>query len=82
MPQMYILQSELNGRYYIGSAVDVSIRLSRHNAGHHISTKAWRPWKVIYTETFDTLSEAWCREREIKSWKNPQYMLKTLHLED
>jgi putative endonuclease len=77
---IYILYSENANRFYIGSTIDVPIRLFRHNAGHHISTKAYRPWTLVYTETLPTLLEARRRERQIKSWKNPQYMINTLNI--
>jgi len=80
MGYLYILQSESTGRYYIGSTIDVAIRLFRHNAGHHISTKAFRPWKLVYTESFDTLVEARRGERQIKAWKNTGYLVKILGL--
>lgn len=75
---VYILRSQVNGHFYVGSTIDVTVRLYRHNAGHNASTKAYRPWVLVYTETFSSLVEARRREREIKSWKNPQYMVKTL----
>lgn len=65
----YILQSDKNGRYYVGSCEDVGKRLERHNKGFVQSTKGYLPWKVIYTETYQTLSEARKREYQIKSWK-------------
>ena len=77
---LYILYSESSHRFYIGSGIDVSLRLFRHNAGHHISTKPYRPWKLVHTERFDSLAEARHRERQIKNWKNPEYMCKTLHI--
>ena len=75
---VYILRSELSNQYYIGSTKDVTIRLAQHNAGKSIWTKNHRPWKVIYTEAFETLNKARQREQQIKSWKNPSYMEKTL----
>ena len=75
---IYVLQSEQTGQYYIGSAKDVSLRLAQHNAGRTPSTKSYRPWKLIYTEAYDTLSKARQRERKVKSWKNPGYMARTL----
>ena len=75
---MYILQSEKNGYFYIGSTKEISVRLSQHNSGMTISTRNRRPWKLIYSETFDTLSEARKREQQIKSWKSPTYMIKML----
>jgi putative endonuclease len=75
---MYVLQSEQTGQYYIGSTKDVSLQLAQHNAGRTPSTKGYCPWKVIYTEAYDTLREARQRERKVKSWKNPGYMARTL----
>jgi putative endonuclease len=80
MAFVYILRSDLGGRYYIGSTIDIPTRLRRHNKGQHISTKAYRPWKLIYSENFELLGEARKREREIKSWKNPAYMLQVLQV--
>ena len=82
MGYLSILKSELTGRFYIGSTVNVSVRLYRHNSGHHLSTKAYRPWKLAYADSFDTLSEARLRERQVKAWKSPAYMVKTLGLRD
>jgi putative endonuclease len=78
MYYVYILRSELHNRYYIGSTKDAAIRLAQHNAGKSISTRKNRPWKIIYTEPFETLNKARQREQQIKSWKNPGYMEKTL----
>ena len=71
MYNVYILMSELNGRFYIGSCIDITERLAYHNSGRALSTKAYTPWKLVYSETYDTLSEARKREYQIKSWKNP-----------
>jgi|WetSurMetagenome_2_1015567.scaffolds.fasta_scaffold1357032_2 putative endonuclease len=78
----YILRSERFKRFYIGSTNNIEKRLSGHNAGNTQSTKPFRPWKLLYSEECSTLPEARKREQEIKAWKNPQYMLKALHLED
>ncbi len=51
--------------YYIGSTNDLDKRLHQHNflkSGAHY-TKLRRPVKLIYTESFPSISEA--RKREI-----------------
>ncbi|OGO19229.1 MAG: hypothetical protein A2Z15_03175 [Chloroflexi bacterium RBG_16_50_11] len=80
MYYVYILQSVSEGKYYIGSTRDVTQRIARHNAGMVPSTKRYCPWELIYSEVFNTLSEARHREEEIKAWKNQKYMVKTLGL--
>lgn len=71
---LYILQSEKNGKFYIGSCEDIDARLVRHNAGATTSTKSGRPWKVVYSEEFPTRAEAIKRENEIKSKKSRIYI--------
>ena len=77
---VYVLRSEPDGRYYVGSTKDVNLRLAQHNSGMTLSTRKGRPWKLVLSETFGTLGEARRREQQIKSWKNPDYMVKALKL--
>jgi putative endonuclease len=67
---IYILQSEKTHRYYIGSTGNLEDRINRHNSGRNKATKAGTPWKVVYTEEFESRSEAIKRELELKSWKS------------
>src|SRR3989344_2275714 len=69
MYYIYIIRSLKNNRYYIGSCKNVQARLEQHNRGESMSTKPYRPWLFVYSENFDTLSEARKREFQIKSWK-------------
>jgi putative endonuclease len=79
---VYILFSEQSKCYYIGSTKDLTLRLARHNAGHTPSTKAFRPWKLVYSESFFYLSDARKREQTIKNWKNTNYMVKKLGISE
>ncbi|MBE9515005.1 MAG: GIY-YIG nuclease family protein, partial [Chloroflexi bacterium] len=60
----YVLLSESGNRYYIGSTKNISRRVAQHNDGKCRSTKSYRPWKLVYSESFQSLSEARQRERE------------------
>jgi putative endonuclease len=71
---IYLLYSETRDRYYIGSCADVSKRLIRHNAGATASTKPGRPWKVVYSETFSSKTEALKREIYLKRLKSRVYL--------
>jgi putative endonuclease len=66
----YILFSELTNKYYVGSTGNIADRLERHNMGRSKATQSGIPWRLVYTECFDTRSEAYRREMEIKSWKS------------
>jgi putative endonuclease len=67
MYHVYILLSETNTRTYTGVADDVNKRLAEHNAGRVKSSRPYRPYKIIYTESFETLKEAHQKERFYKS---------------
>ena len=69
MYSIYILQSIVNNKYYIGHTECIKTRFKNHNAGQVKSTKSSRPWKVIYTEEYQTKQEAYKRELQIKSYK-------------
>ena len=67
---VYILYSPQFDRFYIGQTQNVIKRIYKHNSGAVKSTKAYRPWEVVYTETFDVRDLAVQREMQLKSWKS------------
>ena len=54
MTYLYILESLVNGKYYIGVADDPDERLIVHNGGYNKSTKAYRPYKMIFKLAYET----------------------------
>jgi putative endonuclease len=60
---VYVLKSEDTGRLYTGMTKDLSSRLSFHNSGKVRSTKAYRPWTLVYYE--DCNNQAQARKREV-----------------
>ena len=72
---IYIIQSEKDESYYIGSTQDLGERLMRHNQGRSKYTKSKRPWELIYYEEYPDRSTAMKREREIKSRKDKDFIL-------
>ena len=79
---VYILQSLKDGSYYVGQTNNVSNRLERHNRRRQSATRSKVPWKLVYTEPFDTRSQAVRRELEIKSWKSRQAIKELLNNND
>lgn len=66
----YILKSEKDGKYYIGSANNINKRLIDHNKGYSRYTKGRGPFRLVYKEDYKTLSEAKKREYYLKSLKS------------
>ena len=71
---VYILQSEIIRVHYYGHSKDLNERLKSHNAGKVRSTKGRRPWKIVYSEAFETKSEAYRREFFFKSIEGYIYL--------
>ncbi len=67
---VYVLRSTQTDRLYVGQSSDPWRRLAEHNSGKSLSTRAYAPWELVYSEEFDTRAQAVRREREIKSWKS------------
>jgi putative endonuclease len=71
---VYILQSDSDGSYYVGSTQDLNERLQRHNEGRSKYTKAKRPWQLVFHEEYPDRSSAVKRELQIKSRKNRKFI--------
>ena len=72
----YILECA-DKSFYVGCTNDLKRRLLQHNnlkSGAHY-TKIRRPVTVVYSENFQTLTEARRREIEIKSWRREKKLL-------
>jgi len=68
MHYVYFIKSEGSSNWvYVGSASNLEKRIQQHNRGEVKSTKGYRPFALIYTETFSNLAEARKREKEIKT---------------
>jgi putative endonuclease len=64
----YILYSEKYHKIYIGQTSDITTRLEFNNQlGVNTYTSKFRPWELIYFETFVTRAEAMKREKQLKT---------------
>ena len=71
---VYILQSKVNGRYYVGSTSNLTTRLYFHNSGQVKATKLSRPYEVVFSQEFFDTATAKKVETKIKSWKRRDYL--------
>ena len=68
---VYVLESDRDGRLYIGVTRDVSSRIKRHNAGRVPSTTHRRPLRLVGTRPFHSFAEARAAEVQLKCFKDP-----------
>jgi putative endonuclease len=60
---IYVIYSKEHDKFYHGMTADLTQRLKQHNLGKVRSTKAFKPWVIIYSEEFENMVLA--REREL-----------------
>lgn len=65
MPITYVLYSQKTKKFYTGSSHQETVqnRLVEHNAGRVKSTKFGRPWNLVFSEYYDSYTQA--RQREL-----------------
>lgn len=76
----YVLQSEKDGSFYIGSTENLDARLEKHNKGYSRYTKTKLPWRLVYKEEYNSLSEARKREYYLKSLKSKTVLEKLIKI--
>lgn len=69
MYYVYILQSEIDNKFYIGLTNNLNRRLEEHHRGEVSSTKARRPLKLIFYEAYLNEKDAVRREDYFKTTK-------------
>jgi putative endonuclease len=67
---VYILQSQVNKSYYIGSAKDIENRFTEHQIGKVPYTINLRPLELKFYQKYDTIKEAKQIEYKLKRLKS------------
>ena len=75
---VYILESQKNGKYYIGSTDDIDRRINQHNLGQVVSTRNTRPWRVKVFIKCVSLSDARKNEYRLKRYKRKDILEKVI----
>ena len=81
MYYVYVIKSK-RGLTYIGQTQNLQQRLKEHNAGKSQWTSQDDEWKIIYTKTFESRSEAMRYEKWLKSGTGRDFIKKHLLLDN
>jgi putative endonuclease len=72
---VYVLFSVAHNKIYIGCTGNLEQRLLSHN---ELGKKGWtikyRPWTLIYNESFETKHQALLREKQLKAGKGREWI--------
>jgi len=60
---LYVIKSLNHNFRYVGITDNIKRRIRQHNIGYNISTRKYKPFKLLLSENFNNYKEA--REREI-----------------
>ena len=75
---VYVLWSDSLRKRYIGSCRDLEKRINEHNRGKQQFTKGGKPWRLIYSEKYDSYSDARKQEIFLKSGVGRKFLDKLL----
>jgi putative endonuclease len=71
---IYIIYSKTADKYYVGQTENIEQRLISHSSGISKYTSISTDWILVYSESFETRSQAVIRENEIKKKKSRKYI--------
>ena len=66
---VYVLQSVIKKKYYIGFTENLKRRIIEHQNGNSVFDRAYRPFNLVYIEKYVDKMIAMDREKQIKSYK-------------
>ena len=67
MYYVYVIKSNSQDWKYMGSCLDLKKRFFEHNSGKVRSTKAYKPFSLVYYEAYSSKFLARKRELELKN---------------
>ncbi len=71
---VYALKSEVKNYIYVGMTDNVERRFSQHNLGYERTTKPYKPFTLIFTESYSTREDARKREKYLKSGVGKEFL--------
>ena len=73
---VYVIRSLKYGRTYVGQTASIERRLKQHNDGLAKSTKYYKPWQLLYSESRPNRVEARKLEIYLKSSRGKEFLKK------
>ena len=70
----YVLKSQKDGKFYTGVTRNLKKRVAQHDAGLVLSTKSRIPFELVYFEACLAKSDAYAREKYLKSGMGKRYL--------
>lgn len=61
---VYILQSTINGAFYIGQTHNLEKRFSEHNTGKSKYTSKGAPWNLLWYKIVESRKESYALEQD------------------
>ena len=77
---VYAIKSGIDGRIYVGITQNIERRLKEHNNGNTKSTKAYRPWELLFKSKFDNRLRARKEEKKLKSGYGKEYLKSLVYI--
>ena len=74
----YVLQSEIDMKFYVGFTKDLKQRFDKHQKGFVGSTKDRRPLKLVYYEACLNRNDATKREKYFKTYHGRMFIKRRL----
>jgi putative endonuclease len=71
---VYSIKSLTRNYIYVGLTNNIERRFVEHNNGENRSTKAYKPFVLIFTEQFETRQEAREKEKYLKSGVGKEFL--------
>ncbi len=71
---VYVLKSDSDGKFYTGCTNDLRKRFNQHRKGQVKSTEERLPLKLIYYEMCTNQSDAYNREKYLKTGMGKRYI--------
>ena len=76
MYKVYAIKSKRRNYIYVGMTSNLEERIQRHNNGRERTTRAYRPFELIYYEEQPTREKARKREIYLKSGVGKEFLKK------